>query len=254
VSELKAVIPAAGYGTRLYPLTKETPKALIEVGSRPVIEYVLERIEAIGEIDTVFIVTNALYYRKFKEWLRFFDEMTALEVKIINDHTKSNEDRLGAIGDKLLAIKKGRIDDDVLDISSDNLFDFGLLNALKAFREKNGSVIGLYDVKSKYLARHYGIVAVDAEDKVVSFQEKPENPPSTLASIGIYFYQREHVPLFKEYVELGHGKDAPGYFIEWLHKRADVFGHVFKGKWFDIGSFEQLDKAREEFREAQAKK
>jgi len=245
---LKAIIPAAGYGTRLHPLTKDTPKALIEVAGKPVLEHVLDRIEALNGLDEVYIVTNAVYYKKFREWLRFYDNLTSLEIKIINDHTKSNEDRLGAVGDKWLAIKKGKIDDDLLDISSDNLFDFWLHGAKEVFEQTNGSVIGLYDVKDKYLARHYGIVAIDAESKVVAFQEKPERPASTLASVGIYFYQRDHVPLFKDFIDTGHAMDAPGYFIEWLHKKTDVYGHVFGGKWFDIGSFEQLDKAREDFR------
>lgn len=244
--KLKAIIPAAGYGTRLYPLTKETPKALIEVAGKPVIEHVLERIEVLGEVDKVFIVTNELYYKKFLEWLKLYE--TGLDIKILNDHTKSNEERLGAIGDKFLAIKKGRINDDLLDISSDNLFDFGLEAAFGYFQEKNSPVIGLYDVRLKNLARHYGLVAIDAENKVTAFQEKPEKPASTLASIGIYFYPKEQVSLFEKYIKLGHSKDAPGFFIEWLHRKTNVFGYIFKGKWFDIGSFEQLDKAREEFR------
>jgi len=245
---MKAIIPAAGYGTRLYPLTKETPKALIDIAGKPVLEHVLARIEALGEVDRVFIVTNGLYYKKFKEWLKFYEDGTPLDIKIINDHTKSNEDRLGAIGDKQLAIKKGKIDDDLLDISSDNLFDFGLEKAFEAFSLKKNPLIGLYDVRDRYLARHYGIVAVDAESKVTAFQEKPKKPASTLASIGVYFYPKEHVPLFAEYVKKGHAKDAPGHFIEWLHKKTEVYGHVFRGKWFDIGSFEQLDNARKDFR------
>ena len=245
---MKAIIPAAGYRTRLYPLTKETPKALIEVAGKPVLEHVLERIAALGEVDRVFIVTNDLYCKKFREWLKFYDDVTPLEIKIINDGTKSNEDRLGAIGDKQLAIEKGKIDDDLLDISSDNLFDFGLEKAFEAFSLKKSPLIGLYDVRDRYLARHYGIVAVDAENRVTAFQEKPEKPASTLASIGVYFYPREHVPLLAKFLKTGHAKDAPGYFIEWLHRETDIYGHVFRGKWFDIGSFEQLDKAREDFR------
>jgi glucose-1-phosphate thymidylyltransferase len=244
---LKAIIPAAGYGTRLHPLTKDTPKALIEIGGKPVLEHVLGKIEALDEVDSVFIVTNEIYFKKFTEWQNLFE--TEMEIKIINDHTKSNEGRLGAIGDKLLAVKEGKIKDDVLDISSDNLFDFSLEKAFDFFRQKKAPVIGLYDVKDKFLARHYGIVSIDAENRVNAFQEKPERPASTLASIGVYFYPAETVPLLEKYVKSGHAKDAPGNFIEWLYKEKPVYGHTFKGKWFDIGSFEQLDKARAEFKE-----
>ncbi len=246
--ELKAIIPAAGYGTRLYPLTKNTPKALLDIAGRPVLSYVLDKIELLGEVDKVFIVTNDKFYNAFADWVDLYAQQLTMDISVINDGSTSNENRLGAIGDSYLAIKKGKIKDDILDISSDNLFDFGLGKALEVFNETEGSVIGLYDVKDKYLARHYGIVAVDAENKLTAFQEKPENPLSTLASIGIYMFQKDHVPLFKEYVELGHAKDAPGHFVEWLHKEKPVFGHVFNGKWFDIGSFEQLDKARQGFK------
>jgi glucose-1-phosphate thymidylyltransferase len=244
---LKAIIPAAGYGTRLHPLTKDTPKALIEIGGKPVLEHVLAKIEALGEVDAVFIVTNELYFKKFREWRELYE--TGMGIVIINDHTKSNEDRLGAIGDKHLAIKEGRIKEDVLDISSDNLFDFGLDDALDFFKWKKAPVIGLYDVKDKFLARHYGIVSIDSENRVNEFQEKPEHPVSTLASIGVYFYTAETVGLFEKYFKAGHSRDAPGNFIAWLHREMPVYGHTFKGKWFDIGSFEQLDKARAEFKE-----
>ncbi|MEM0360275.1 MAG: nucleotidyltransferase family protein [Candidatus Diapherotrites archaeon] len=244
---LKAIIPAAGYGTRLHPLTKETPKALIEIGGKPVLEHVLDKIEALSEIDSVFIVTNAVYYNKFIEWLELYE--TELEIKIINDKTTSNENRLGAIGDKHLAIKKGKIKEEVLDISSDNLFDFGLENAFNFFKQKKAPVIGLYDVKDKFLARHYGIVSIDPENKLTAFQEKPEHPASTLASIGVYFYTAQTIKLFENYFKEGHSRDAPGNFIEWLYKKTPVYGFTFKGKWFDIGSFEQLDKARAEFKE-----
>jgi len=246
--ELKAIIPAAGYGTRLYPLTKDTPKALLDIAGKPVLSHVLDRIELLDEVDQVFIVTNDKFYNVFADWVDLYAQQLTMDVEVINDGTTTNENRLGAIGDKYLAIKKGKIKDNILDISSDNLFDFELGKALEVFNETEGSVIGLYDVKNINLARHYGIVAVDAENKLTAFQEKPKNPLSTLASIGIYMFQKDQVPLFKKYVDLGHAKDAPGYFVEWLHKKEPVYGHVFEGKWFDIGSFEQLDKAREDFK------
>jgi len=244
---MKAIIPAAGYGTRLYPLTKDTPKALLEVKGEPVINHIMKRIEEIGEVDQVFIVTNDLFFKKFDEWSREFRKRTKMEIKVINDGTTSNEDRLGAIGDKHLVIRQEKIDDDVLVISSDNLFDFSLKEIHSLFREKSSPVVGLYDVKSLEKAKLYGVVLTDGKGKMTGFQEKPSEPKSTLASTGIYFYTRESIALLDKYVGEGNSLDAPGNFVEWLHRNSEVYGHAPEGKWFDIGSIESLEKARKEF-------
>jgi len=242
---MKAIIPAAGYGTRLRPLTLHTPKALLEVAGKPVLEHVLAKIEELKCIDAVYIISNNYYYAKFAEWLRNADlSEYGFEIEIINDGTNNEEERLGAIGDKLLALKKENIDEELLDISSDNIFDFSLKPMLELFKEKKACVVGAYDVGSLELAKKYGIVAVGNNRKIIDFQEKPAQPKSTLASTGIYMYPKKVVELLEEYAEAGHCLDAPGNFIQWLHKRTDVYAHIFEGKWFDIGSIESLEKAR----------
>ncbi len=244
---MKAIIPAAGYGTRLYPLTKNKPKALLEVKGEPVINHILKKIEEIDEIDEVFIVTNARFFNQFSEWARSFQKKTRIKIKVLNDGTSSEKNRLGAIGDKHFVIKKEKIDDDVLVISSDNLFDFSLKEIHEVFRKKNSPVVGLYDVGSKEKARLYGVVSVDSNGRMTAFQEKPKKPNSTLASTGIYFYTRKSISLLEQYVREGNSLDAPGNFVEWLHKNSEVYGHAPEGKWFDIGSFASLEKARKEF-------
>lgn len=242
---MKAIIPAAGYGTRLRPLTLTTPKALIDVAGRPVIEHVLARVDELGCVDTVYIITNNYYYRRFLEWLKNLDKnQYNFTIELINDGTNNENERLGAIGDKLLAIREKNIEEDLLDISSDNIFDFSLKPKLKFFKEKKACVVGVYDVKSLELAKRYGVVVINKENRIIDFQEKPSEPKSTLASTGIYMYPKKIVRLFEQYAEEGNNLDAPGNFIQWLHKRTHVYAHIFKGNWFDIGSIDALEKAR----------
>jgi len=246
---MKAIILAAGYGTRLRPLTHYVPKALVDVAGRPVIEHLLDKIEELGCIDTIYLISNNYYYLQFQRWLNGLDKNAYnFTIEIINDGTNNENERLGAIGDKMLAIKQKDLHCDLLDISSDNIFDFSIKPMLKMFKEKNACVIGTYDVGSLELAKKYGIVAVDENNKIIDFQEKPAEPKSTLASTGIYLYPKKTLKLLEEYANAGHALDAPGLFIQWLHKRTDVYAHTFKGKWFDIGSMECLERARSELK------
>ncbi|MEM4598795.1 MAG: nucleotidyltransferase family protein [Candidatus Diapherotrites archaeon] len=247
---MKAIIPAAGYGTRLRPLTYYIPKALIDVARKPVIEHILDKIEELGCVDSVYIISNNYYYDSFEKWLKGISTCSTykFEIEIINDGTNNEQERLGAIGDKMLAIKQKGLEGELLDISSDNIFDFSLLPIYKLYKEKKRCVLGAYDVGSIELAKKYGVLAVDKNWKIIDFQEKPPEPKSTLASTGIYFYTKKVVKLFEEYANAGHGLDAAGTFIQWLHKKEDTYAYSCKGKWFDIGSMESLEMARKEIK------
>lgn len=233
---MKAVIPAGGYATRLYPLTEFQPKHLLPVVGKPILAYVIEKIEKIDEVDEILIVTNDKFYPHFKNWLENFS--SSKKIKLITDHTKSNSDRLGSLGDINFLLEEEQVDDDILIISGDNIFDFELLGMHKKFREVGESVISLYDVGTFDEARKFGVVEKDKDNKITGFIEKPDEPKSTLCSIGIYFYPKKVIGLLKDYLEAGHNKDAPGYFLEWLHNEISVYGYVFEKKeydWFDIG-------------------
>ena len=242
---MNVIIPVAGYATRLYPLTKDKPKALLLVKEKPILEHIVRRIEKLPDINAISIVSNDKYYKNFQEWKEGFQ--SKIPIKVLNDGTKSNEDRLGQVGDIMFSISNEKIDEDLLIIAGDNLFNFSLLPACNFFKEKNAIVNGLWDSKSLEVAKQQGIAVRDESNKFVEFQEKDPNPKSTLTSLGIYFFPKEQVKLFKQFIEGGNDADKMGYFMIWLIKNSLVYGFVYNKKWFDIGWPTALERARNEF-------
>lgn len=243
---MKAILPCAGYATRLYPLTLNKPKHLLKVQGRPIIEHVINKIIELREIDEIFIVTNEKYYPNFKEWLNNFK--CNFPINLLNDKTTSNEDRLGQIGDIQFVIETEKINDDVILVSGDNLFNFSLTEAYNSFKKEGKILNALYDVNSIESAKQFGIAIINENNKLIEFQEKPPEPKSTLASLGIYFFKKEHLPLLQNYLSKGNSPDKMGYFMEWLIKNHEPKGYVYKEKWFDIGWIEALKEARRDFK------
>jgi len=242
---VKALILAAGYATRLRPLTDTWAKELLPVGGRPIIDSIVESIGEVEAVDEVHVVTNA---RKAPAFLRWAE---GRNVRVHDDGTSSNDDRLGAVGDLRLVIESAEIDDDLLVIAGDNLFDFSLVELVEFWRSKGeASALAVRDVGSLELARRYGIVSLDADDRVVEFLEKPEDPPSTLAATATYLFGRNHVRLVGPYLDAGNPSDQPGRFVAWLQQRERVFGWQSDGGWFDIGDYEQLLEADNRLRDA----
>ena len=242
---MKALILAAGYATRLRPLTDTWAKELLPVGGRPIIDSIVESIGEVEAVDEVHVVTNA---RKAPAFLRWAE---GRNVRVHDDGTSSNDDRLGAVGDLRLVIESAELDDDLLVIAGDNLFDFSLVELVEFWRSKGeASALAVRDVGSVELARRYGIVSLDADDRVVEFLEKPEDPPSTLAATATYLFGRNHVRLVAPYLDAGNPSDQPGRFVAWLQQRERVFGWQCDGGWFDIGDYEQLLEADNRLRDA----
>jgi glucose-1-phosphate thymidylyltransferase len=233
---MKAIILAGGYATRLQPLTDDLSKCLLPVGGKPMVDWILERIRDVEEIDEVHVVTNSRFAQDFEHWAASKDGVT-----VHDDRTSSNEDRLGAIGDVAFTLDRARIDDDVIVIAGDNLFDDDLQDYVDFWRRKGvASAVAVRDVGDLRLASQYGIVALDGDDRVIEFVEKPPEPTSTLAATATYIYHREHVPLVARYLAEGNPPDQSGSFIEWLRSREPVYGYGFTGIWLDIGDKEQL--------------
>jgi glucose-1-phosphate thymidylyltransferase len=226
---MKALILAAGYATRLRPLTDDFPKQLLPVGGRPIVDWIVDNIQASG-IDDVHLVTNARFAPLFETWSADHG------VTVHDDGTSTNDTRLGAIGD----IRFTGLDDDLLVVAGDNLFDYSLADFVAFWRATGASAVAVHDVGDRELARKYGIVALDAHDRIVDFVEKPEDPPSTLAATATYLYSRAHVRLVDTYLDEGNNPDQPGNFVAWLHRREPVYAYRFDGGWYDIGDRDQL--------------
>ena len=244
---MQAIILAAGYATRLHPLTKDKPKPLLNVAGKPIIEHIIRKIGQIKAVDIIYIVTNARFEQHFKEWLKNFDADTSIE--IINDGTTSNDDRLGALGDIHFIISNKKINDDLLVVAGDNLFELHLPDVHNYFKKRKSNVIVLHDVKDFDLAKEYGIVEIDNNNIIINFVEKPASPKSTLASTGIYLFQKKTIELIRKYIAQGNNPDKTGNFIEWLHKREKVNSYITDKRWYDIGSLEQLEKASRYYKE-----
>jgi len=233
---MKAVVLAAGYATRLYPLTRTIAKPLLPVGGRPMLDHILDRVGEVAEVDGVHVVTNHKFAESFRRWAE------ARPVTVHDDGTTSEDDRLGAIGDVSFVVDAAGLgDDDLLVIAGDNLFDFSLAGYVDWWHGKGeASAVALHDVRDIALARMYGIVTLGDDQRVESFEEKPERPHTTLAATATYLYHRRHVPLLRRYLDEGNSPDQPGRFIAWLCLRAPVYGYGFEGYWRDIGDEDQL--------------
>ncbi|HDZ77484.1 MAG TPA: nucleotidyltransferase family protein [Candidatus Omnitrophica bacterium] len=253
---VKALILAAGYATRLYPLTQNTPKPLLKVAGRPIINYLIDSLEEIEKIDEIFIVTNDKFFGNFKDWAKNIKfskkrKKSNPRIKIINDGTKEESARIGAVGDIDFVIQKEKIRDDLLILGGDNLFTWRLNDFLKsALKNKPSLLIGLHNIGNKSLASKYGVVKIDKNSRVANFCEKPKIPESTLVAMCLYYMPREKLGLTAEYLKKAKSlrkNDATGNYIDWLYKKEPVFVYVFRGHWYDIGDIDSYKKADEIF-------
>jgi glucose-1-phosphate thymidylyltransferase len=240
---MKGLILAAGYATRLYPLTRTTAKPLLPIGGKPMIDHILDRIREADSIDSIHVVTNSKFAGAFRNW-------APADVTVHDDGTTSEDDRLGAIGDIRFVVKRAGIDDDLLVVAGDNLFDYSLDAFVRWWRGKGvASAIALYEVGDPDLIKQYGVVELDDHERIVDMVEKPQEPRSTLAATACYLYHREHVKLVATYLAEGNSPDQPGRLPEWLYTRAPVYGYRFEGEWLDIGNRDQLLEADNRLRE-----
>lgn len=242
---MKCIILAAGYATRLYPLTKNTPKPLLKVAGKTILERLLEKISVIDKIDHVYVVTNARFAQAFEDWVGSYKY--SKPITVINDGTTSNENRLGAIGDLQYVLEQTKLEDDLMVLAGDNLFDFDLRDFEESFQEKNADVITAYEISDIELQRRVGIVELDSSARVLSFEEKPQEPKSHWGVPALYIYKQQTLPLIKQYLDEGNNPDAPGHFVPWLIKHKPVYAFRFKGQWHDIGTLKSYEEAQTVF-------
>ena len=235
---------AAGYATRLYPLTLDRPKALLPVGGKPMLEHLLERLEGVPGLEEIHVVTNSKFAEVFRNWAEGY---RAADVRILDDGTSDEETRLGAIGDLDLTIRIAEIDDDVLVLAGDNLFSEPLAPFAQFASAKAAPAIGVYDVGDLGAIRKYNAIELDESDRITFFEEKPERPTSTLTGIALYFYPRSALGVVGDYLAGGNNPDQPGRLVQWLYPRMPVYAWRVPGRWFDVGSKETLAEADRAF-------
>ncbi len=241
---MKVLILAAGYATRLYPLTLTRPKPLLSVAGRPMIEHVLDNLAPIEDLHRVYVVTNAKFAQAFQEWADTYrTRQPKLDFTIVNDGSTDDTNKLGAIGDLHLVLTRERVEDDLIVVAGDNLFSQTLEGFAQFARQRPAPVVALYDVGSLDQVRKYNSIRIDADQRITFFEEKPQHPESTLSAIALYYYPRGLLPLIHQYVAEGNHPDQPGRLVQWLYPRVPFYTWQVPGLWFDIGSKETLEEA-----------
>lgn len=245
---MNALILAAGYATRLYPLTLNKAKPLLSVGGKPIIEWLADHLLAIPGLGTIFVVTNDKFAKDFQAWADDYQKRNSkARFKIVNDGSTDDNNKLGAIGDiNLVLTRENLAKDDLLVLAGDSLFS----DSLKPFFEfarNTESTVALFDVGDVEAMKKYACVTTDSSGVITDFEEKPAKPTTTLAAIALYYYSREILPLFVTYLASGNNPDQPGRFLQWLYKRKPVKTFQIGGQWLDIGSKETLEAADKMF-------
>jgi glucose-1-phosphate thymidylyltransferase len=250
---MKVIILAAGYATRLYPLTLTQPKPLLPVAGKPMIEYVLDNLAPIGGLDRIYVVTNARFAAAFQKWVDNYRSAKAkLDFTIVNDGSTDDSNKLGAIGDLHLVLTREAVEDDIIVVAGDNLFSKPLTDFGEYCHEKKAPVLAVYDVGDLEQVKKYNSISVDSDGRITFFEEKPKNPTSTLTGIALYFYPKSTLPLIKQYIAEGNNPDQPGRLVQWLYRRVPVYTWRVPGLWYDIGSKETLVEANRIFARASA--
>lgn len=244
---MKLLILAAGYATRLYPLTLNQPKPLLPVAGKPMIDHVIEKFDRSPAIDEIHVVTNHKFAGHFEDWAKDASKRYAgRRVRIHDDRTTSDTDRLGAIGDIHFVMKEAGLDDDLVIVAGDNLFS-GHLNDYVTDARRRGILIGVYDVGDLEAIKKYNNITMDGDGRVTFFEEKPREPRSTVTAIALYHYPRESLRLIRQYITEGNNPDQPGRLVQWLYTRSPVYTWLVRGHWLDIGSRETYDEANKVF-------
>lgn len=245
---MKVIILAAGYATRLYPLTLTQPKPLLPVAGKPMIDHVLDNLAAIEGIDRVYVVTNAKFAGHFQRCADAYrGSKTPLAFTIVNDGSTDDTNKLGAIGDLHLVLTREKVDDDVMVVAGDNLFNQRLDGFGQYCRQKNAPVLAVYDVGNLEEIKKYNSISIDKDGRITFFEEKPKNPTSTLTGIALYYYPKSVLPLIHQYIAEGNNPDQPGRLVQWLYPRVPFYTWKVPGLWFDIGSKETLEEANRIF-------
>jgi glucose-1-phosphate thymidylyltransferase len=238
---MKTLLLAAGYSRRLEELTQDLPKSLLTVGGKTLLDLLMEKLEKVKQLDNeLYLVTNAKYYQNFVDWKQTYKGR--FDVKILNDKTTCNEERLGAIGDILLSIEHFNINEDLLISATDGYFEFGLEDYVNFFDQIDKDCVLAKRVPDREELKRLGVASIDENNIITLMEEKPQEPKSDIAVFATYLYKKETLPLFNVYKAEGNNMDAPGNFVSWLYKRKPVYAYVVNQEIVDIGTVDVYNK------------
>jgi len=241
---MKCLILAAGYATRLYPLTENFPKPLLEVGNKTILDWLVDDIDTLGAVDEYVVISNHKFAHFFEEWANSRNE----KITVVDDNTSTNETRLGAVCDIQYAVDELKLDDNLLVIAGDNLLDFSLTGFIKYSQAKNASCIMRYYEPDFNKLLKCGVVETDENDLIISMTEKSPAPKTHWCCPPFYYYTKEDAKLIKDGIEQGCGTDAPGSFAAWLSTKTKVYAYEMPGKRYDIGNLESYEKVKKEYK------
>ena len=244
---MKAIILAAGYATRLYPLTLNMPKALLPIGKKPIIDHILAQMDTVEDLDEIYVVSNDKFAGHFEEWAKTVQ--SRVPIKVLNDGTTDDSNKRGAIGDISFVIDKMQIDDDLMVIAGDNFFTYSLKDYVRFFREKDRDCVCVKVWEDESQLSQFGIALLDWAGKVLDIEEKPAKPKSNTVVFAAYLYKKETVPMFREYLAAGNKPDAPGNFPAWLYRRKEVYAYTFEGECYDVGTPESYHEVCEMYKD-----
>lgn len=240
---MKCLILAAGYATRLYPLTENYPKPLLKVGDKTILDWLIDDIDTLGVVDEYVVISNHKFARHFEAWAKEKSQ----KITVVDDGTSTNETRLGAVCDIQFAIDKLGLDDDMLVIAGDNVLDFSLTRFIEYARKKGASAImRYYEPDTKKLLKS-GVVTIDEDDRVLKMTEKSPEPATNWCTPPFYYYTRRAARLVRDGIQDGCGVDAPGSFIAYLCEREPVYAFLMPGRRYDIGNLESYEAVKKEY-------
>lgn len=235
---MKCLILAAGYATRMYPLTRNFPKPLLPINGKPLLEFLLEDIRQIPGITEILIVTNHRYYQKFQDWK---ENLPYGGIKLVDDGSSQNSNRLGAVRDMAYVISREKLNEDLLVIASDNLLDFSLKEFVKEFQKKSSSMVMYYIEKDYDKLKNTGVAELDSQSFIRCLEEKPDKPAGNCAVPPFYILKKEHLPLINQGINKGCNVDSPGSLLSWLCNRIPVYAMPMPGRRFDLGSLKAYE-------------
>jgi glucose-1-phosphate thymidylyltransferase len=236
---MKAIILVAGYATRMYPLTENTPKALLPLRGKAVINYIIEQLNHLPEVDEIFVVSNDKFFPHFSEWAK--TAPTSVPIHVLNDGTTSNKNRRGAVGDVFFAINEKEINEEIVVIAGDNYFTYNLREQYDFYRKTGCDTLTGKELDDIEKLKAFAVALLAPDGKVLDLVEKPSEPKSNIAIYATYFFRKDTVPLFEKYLNEGNNSDLIGAFPQWLHKLKSVYVYKMNGDCYDIGTIEMYE-------------